>query len=263
MQRSLSIPPHCLHAQPITREAMKQGPGVGHCKKNAGHCQKSDLLRSWVWCSELRCSSAQRGHDKDVSPWASDAQGVPDRHLAALEPWHWPRCCCRAVSTLLAGSFLVSLFPPCAVAALYLHVLPTENQIRHGEREGRIWSRNSPVFLRAAHEGSLVLALCLPISWPWPGVLFSCNPLSFLNLLDESSSHFCLPCEKRASVSLLRWKAVSTEKSAVWWICLPEYWLIYIPGIKTWNLYHVYTLIAWKQFRLTERPDSFCNKCEL
>lgn len=29
MQRSLSIPPYCLHAQPITRE----GTGVGHYKK--------------------------------------------------------------------------------------------------------------------------------------------------------------------------------------------------------------------------------------
>lgn len=42
MQRSLSIPPHCLHAQPITIEAMKEGPGVGHYKK------MQDIVRNQI-----------------------------------------------------------------------------------------------------------------------------------------------------------------------------------------------------------------------
>lgn len=186
-------------------------------------------MASGVWCCELRCSSAQRG---------SRSAEVTDLPLAGLLPCHWMRCCCRAVSTLLGGRFFWSLFLPCAIAALYLYLLlkrePGQTRGHGGEDAGQ-WIL---LCLKCSPRGE---------SWYWiivcwsanHGALCSCNPLSFLNMLDESSSHFCLPYAKRASVSHLRWRAVSTEKSIVWWICPPGYWLIYIPGVKTWNLYHV------------------------
>lgn len=92
------------------------------------------------------------------SAWAMGTDpGATERLATCSQQPSGCRCC-----TLLCSS--------CS----YLHILLTENQVRSGEREGRIWSRNFPLCSYVQPlEGSLVLALCLPISWPWPGVLFT------------------------------------------------------------------------------------------
>ena len=87
-----------------------------------------------------------------------------------------------------AGSVILNMLHP--YPSLYpglLFQLTFSNQ-----QEGGQWKSQIKYITRNVHVSLL---------FTWPAVLFNWNPLSLLNLLDESSSHFCLPYEKCASVS--------------------------------------------------------------
>lgn len=186
--------------------------------------------------------------------------GGPWSPPAALEPWHWPRCCCRAQRTVceqFSGVIVPSL---CSSCSLFAYTAYREPGQKWRGKEDMV--QEFSYVLTCSPWGEPGVGSCLPHQLTWPGVLFNCNPLSFLNLLVESSSHFYLPYENVASVFLLM-KSSCLQRSQRFdgFVCLNTDSSTYQESKH--EIYTMCTPIAWKQFRLTERPNSFCNECEL